>query len=278
MLELFGQIGESAAVEPVLGVAINKEEPKDIRRAALAAVQRFADTGIADKVLANYGEMEGDLRSNARNLLASRKPWAASLLAAVDAGRIDPKDFSTDQLKQLALFGDASFTAQIEKHWGKIEDQSPGEIRARIHGINVSLGLAPGDKGRGKGLFTKNCATCHTLFGEGNKIGPDLTSADRKNRTFLLTSIVDPSSVIRKEYIPYTIACIDGRLLTGIIVEGTPQTTTIVDAKNQRTVLSQEDIEEMKPSPKSLMPDRLLDELSAQEVRDLMSYLESDAP
>ena len=75
----------------------------------------------------------------------------------------------------------------MAKHWGKIGQATPGEKRARIAWLRAELGRGAGDAADGKELFTKHCAACHTLFGEGGKVGPDLTTADRKNRDYLLT-------------------------------------------------------------------------------------------
>ena len=127
-------------------------------------------------------------------------------------------------------------------------EETPAEKRARIHGISVSMNLASGDAERGKPLFAKHCGICHTLFGEGNKVGPDLTGAERKNRDFLLTSIVDPNAVIRKEFFNYVVQTKDGRVLTGLIVESTPTLVTILDAKNQRTTLAQDEVDATEPS------------------------------
>src|SRR5262249_1684284 len=117
-----------------------------------------------------------------------------------------------------------------------------------------------------------------TLFGEGNKIGPDLTGTDRKNREFIITSIVDPSAVIRNEYVAYIVETKGGRLLTGLMAESTPKTITLLDEKNERTLIAREDIEEIKPSPQSLMPEKILDPLDDQQIRDLFSYLEGGGP
>ena len=65
----------------------------------------------------------------------------------------------------------------------------------------------------------KNCANCHVLYGVGIKIGPDLTAANRKDKDFLLTSLVDPSAVIRKEFANYSVKTKDGRTFSGTVVE-----------------------------------------------------------
>ena len=122
----------------------------------------------------------------------------------------------------------------------------------------------------------KTCAICHTLFGEGNKIGPELTGADRKNRDFLLANLVDPSAYIRAEYVSYNVEMKDGRALNGLMAESTPTTVTLLDANNQRTVLNRTEIKELKASAVSLMPEGLLDTLEPQQIRDLISYVQGD--
>ena len=83
-------------------------------------------------------------------------------------------------------------------------------------------------------MFRKQCGTCHTLFGEGEKIGPELTHANRRDREFLLASIVDPNAVVRKEFTNYTVQTIDGRILTGLIAEQDAKSLTLLTAKNER--------------------------------------------
>ena len=70
----------------------------------------------------------------------------------------------------------------------------------------------------------------------------------------------------------------DGRVLLGLIVEQSPQTVTLVDAKNDKTVIERSKIESLEPSGVSLMPEKLLDELTNDQVRDLFAYLQADGP
>ena len=99
------------------------------------------------------------------------------------------------------------------------------------------LNEGPGELANGQTLFVKHCATCHTLFGEGNKVGPDLTSADRRNRDALLINILDPSGTIRPEYVSQTALLTDGRVLTGLVSESGAGQLTFVDAKNQKVTV-----------------------------------------
>jgi putative heme-binding domain-containing protein len=147
-----------------------------------------------------------------------------------------------------------------------------------VRRFNNDLRAGAGSATAGRVLFGKHCATCHKLFGAGEAVGPDLTHANRKDRDYLLVSIVDPSAVIRKEHLAYNVQTTDGRSLSGLLVEQTPNAVTLLDGKNQRTKIARDKIESIRESPISLMPENLLKELKPQELRDLFSYLQRDNP
>src|SRR5207302_1093394 len=155
------------------------------------------------------------------------------------------------------------------KHWGNISGGTSEEKLAVVRRLNNDLRAGPGDTGKGKGIFRERCATCHQLFGEGTAVGPDLTHANRHDRDYLLLSLVDPSAVIRKEYLMHIVAMHDGRLLSGLLAEQSPQTITLLAAKGERTVVARDNIDQIRESPVSLMPDDLLKDIKPQGLRDL---------
>jgi putative membrane-bound dehydrogenase-like protein len=277
-VELLGQIGQADCV-PVLLDLLDAAKSDALRGAVLSALQPFADPRIAERVLALYPRLSATLRSRALGLLASRLDSVLALLRAVDAGRIAPRDVPLDQVRRLAQHKDERVRQLLVKHWGQIAPATAGEKIARIRSINLILSRGGrGDAGNGRALFQKNCATCHTLFGEGNKVGPDLTTADRKNREYLISQVVDPSAIIRPEFQAFSVEMKDGRSLVGLIVESSSGSVTLVDAKNEKTILPRNRIEHMEPSPTSLMPEKILDPLTDPELCDLFAYLQSDDP
>jgi putative heme-binding domain-containing protein len=277
LIEALGQIGKPECV-PALQELLAKSKSNALRLAALSALQAFPDPQVANHVLFLYPNLSGDLGTRAQTFLFSRPGSALAFLQAVDAGRIPPADVPLDQLRRAIQYDKSEIKNLVAKHWGQIGAPPPGARVARINSVLHLLGQGPGQPAAGKELFQKHCATCHTLFGEGNKIGPDLTTADRKNRSFLVTSIVDPSAIIRPEYVAHTVTTSDGRMLTGLIVDRSPTAITLVDAKTERTVLAQDKIESLDPSSVSLMPESILDPLDDQQIRNLFSYLQADSP
>jgi putative heme-binding domain-containing protein len=277
LIELLGQ-AEKADCVPALLNAMTKSKSDSLRAAILTALQSFADPSIAKTLLDIYATLTPGLRGKVHTLLLSRPASRLAFLKAVDAGSIAAKDVPLDQVRQLAASKDGQIARLVEKHWGKVAPPPPGAKIARINAILHALGQRPGDVAKGKGHFTKVCATCHTLHGEGNKIGPDLTTADRRNRQFMVTNIVDPSAIIRPEFVSQVIATKDGRQLTGLVIETNGDAFTLVNEKNERTLLTKQQIEAMEPSSVSLMPENLLDQFDEQQIRDLFAYIQSDGP
>jgi putative heme-binding domain-containing protein len=133
------------------------------------------------------------------------------------------------------------------------------------------------DAGRGKVLFQRACASCHILFGEGGKIGPDLTGSQRSNLQYLLENIVDPSAQVAENFRMSIVVLADGRVINGIVGSETEQTITVQTPTDNLVVLK-DDIEELRLSQLSIMPENLLEPLAPQEVRDLFDYLMQAQP
>ena len=215
------------------------------------------------------------LNSRIRDVLLGRKAGARAWLTAVDRGDIAASATPLEQVRQVALFEDAQLDSVVAKHWGKLQAASREEKLAEVRRLSNDVRAAAGNVAAGKLIYKKHCASCHQLFGEGTKLGPDLTTANRLDRQFMLITLVDPSSVIRKEFVSFVVTTKDGRVLNGLVAARDDASVTLVNAKNEKTTIAKGDIDEIRESPISLMPDDLYRQLKPQDLRDLFAYLES---
>jgi len=275
VLDLLGELKDQAAVGLLLGLSIGGDSAA-VRFAALSALGRFEGETIAFGLLAAYPRQVEAWRSRVRDLLLSRSSWARVYLKAIDGGAVPAGDVTLDQLGRFATLQAPDLAALVRKHWGVTRGTTHEERLAEVRRLNNDLRAAPGDPVRGRPLFRDRCANCHRLHGEGETIGPDLTYANRRDRDFLLVSLVDPGGVVRKEYQAYNVATKDGRVLTGLIVEQTPEVITLRDAKGERTKVVRSEVEELKELDVSLMPEALCKEFNPQQLRDLFSFLQSE--
>ena len=126
---------------------------------------------------------------------------------------------------------------------------------------------------RGRVVFQKTCAACHMLYGEGGKVGPDLTGSNRANLDYILLNSVDPSYDVPDAYKTVSVLTIDGRVVNGVLAEEDATRIVLKTPEQPRVVIAKEDIDIRKVSPKSMMPDGQLDRMKQQDVLDLIKYL-----
>jgi putative heme-binding domain-containing protein len=148
--------------------------------------------------------------------------------------------------------------------------------------------LAAGLRGRtnkiGKKIFTEaTCAQCHQVGDEGKAVGPALTdvwSRWKGDGSAILQEVLDPSHRIEPKYIVRKIVTADGEVISGIVVEETKDTISILPNPESKvpTVVNQEDIEDMVKSSVSIMPKKLMDRFTEDEIFELMAYLKNADP
>ena len=267
-------VAANASSSRLLQIAV-REDVDAVRLAALAGWARLGNDADAVQLVSGYAKWPTTLQSHLRSTLLGRKNWAAILLKSVDAGRISAKDFAAEELFAVKAYGDQDLDALVRKHWGNVRSATPEEKLAEVRRLNNDLRAATGDTKIGRTLFTKHCAACHRLHGEGGVVGPDLTHANRGDRDYLLVNLVDPSAMIRREYLSYTAETRDGRRITGIMTSQSPASIALTDAKVVSTTLKRDEIEALRESAVSLMPEGLLTPLKPQELRDLFAYLQA---
>jgi putative heme-binding domain-containing protein len=249
----------------------------DISQDAIRGLATINDPNTPDILLSHYSELKsGGAKAAAVATLASRPAWAARLLEAVQRGNIKRQEISAPDLRQLQRLNDATVNEKIGAIWPQL-DNSPGGKKQDYEKYKKLLTpsrLNAANASQGRAVFQQTCAVCHTMFGEGAKIGPDLTGSDRRNLDYLLDNILNPSAVVPETYRVSNISMKDDRVVTGIILNQTDRMVT-VQTPNEKLTLEKSGIDNIKPSQLSMMPDGLLNNLSEEQAANLFAYLMS---
>ena len=249
-----------------------------VRAAALRGLAAYDDPETPGTILQAYSSLSPAERRDALNTLASRADFARKLLAAVAAKTVPAADLTADLVRQMRNLKSRELDEQIAQSWGSVRDTPADRAReiARMKGMLTAKPAIPPDLNLGRAVFTKTCAQCHTLFGVGGKVGPELTGSNRADLDYLLANVLDPSALIGKDYLAHVVATRDGRVLTGIIRAEDKDAITLVTA-NETLVIPRSEVEQSKPSDQSMMPEGLWQPLSEPEIRSMVAYLAAPA-
>jgi putative membrane-bound dehydrogenase-like protein len=251
-------------------------DDRSMRSPALRALAAYKHGDTPKQILRVYAKLSDREKQDAIATLASRPVYALALLDAVEAKKIPRADVTPFTARQLQNLKNRAITARLNKSWGQLR-QSSAEKKALIEKYKNLLTpdvLAKADLSQGRAIFNKTCAQCHMLYGEGHKIGPDLTGSDRKNLHYVLENSVDPSAVIGSDYRLTNITTTKGRLVSGIIVEESDRAVTVQTA-TERIIVPVNEIEERTVASISMMPEGQLEKMTQGELRDLVGYLQS---
>ncbi len=302
--------GSGRALDEIRALALDSKAPTDQRRAALrtliearppelrkiceslvnlpglslAAIQglgTFDDPAAASRIIARYRSLTPQERPAALAVLASRPAFTRVLLDHV-ANPAKPTSIARQELspalaRQIRSFNDPLLTQKLAEVWGEARESS-ADKQALVSTLSAKLTPAfirRGDPGRGRALFASVCAGCHTLYGEGNAIGPDLTGSGRREVSYLIENLADPSAVVAADYLLHVITLKDGRVLNGMVATRNDRTLTLRNV-GQETVIDRADIARDEQLAASLMPEGLLTAFNDTQLSDLISYLMSE--
>lgn len=248
-----------------------------MRGAALRGLAHYNDPKTPSLILPLYGSLSESEKTDAVTTLISRPSYALALLDAIAEKKVPRADLTAFQARQLLALKDARVSDRLNAVWGAI--RSPAKDRdallARYKKLATSDEVKKANLSAGRHVWAKTCANCHTLFGEGGKIGPDLTGSQRRNAEYILTKVLDPGAAVPRDYQLSRIVTTTGRVMTGVVKQENEKVLLLQTATEEVRVLKS-DIETRDALGGSLMPEGQLATLSDAEIRDLLAYLASE--
>jgi putative membrane-bound dehydrogenase-like protein len=212
------------------------------------------------------------VRPVAIRVLLARSEWTGQLLDAMEAGGVPAADLSLDQKAALASHPTrriAMRARRLLEAGGGLPNADRQKVLQELHHLTEEKG----DAAAGKVVFKNQCAKCHMHSGEGAKIGPDLTGMAVHPKHELLVHLIDPSRSVEGNFRVYSVLTGDGVVINGLLASETKTSIELIDSEAKKHIVQREDIESLRASPKSLMPDGFEKQVKPEELRDLLEFL-----
>ncbi len=254
----------------LLAGLLGPQHPPDVQNAALRRLGEIDAERVAELLLDGWSGYSVSLRRAVIQTLSSRQTWRAALLRALEQGKVAPGEI--DAAARQALLHSAS--GKQRDRLARVFARSRAPRADVVARFRSALELE-GDVTRGIQVFERACAACHRVRGVGNEVGPNLASLTDRRPLSLLTAILDPNASVDGRYVSYVVLLRDGRVLTGMIARETAGAIVLVDQDGQERAVPRAEIEALRGTGKSLMPEGLEEQLSAQDIADLIALLRS---
>lgn len=257
------------ALTTALEALLKPGESSGCQRAAIDAARRSGRPELSAIVLAHWEQLNPQSRSAALDLLLMRKESVTELLKTMAAGTISSSAVSIDQRLILLQHPDETIrTTAIALFGGTVSANRKAVAEQYAKALELK-----GDVARGAVIFEKTCSKCHRIGLVGHNVGPDISDTRARARDALLYDVLDPNRRVDPQYTEYIVVTTDGRLLNGLMIAESTDSVTLRQPEGREQTIPRSDIEELKTTNKSLMPEGIERDVTVEQMADVLEFL-----
>lgn len=271
------ETGGDTARQALFEFLVSQPNSPGLLTDALRALAVFPDETVPGAILKAWSKLDPPARRVATEVLTTRRRWSGELLAAVDQKTIAPEEVSATARRALARSDDPALRDEANRLLGRYRPPEADKLKLIAEKRKVVLAGTP-DLNAGRAVAQATCFVCHKLHGEGAEVGPDLTGVGRSTLDALLQNVIDPNEVIGHGYENTEVELKDGTVLSGRVIEDTPNRIRLLASGPTEHVVARADIAEdrgrlrITRSELSLMPEGF-EQMPDADFRNLIWYL-----
>ena len=249
-----------------------------IQQQAVQTLGRIGTKDATSALLRRLPTLPADVQPAVVEAMTDREDSAIQLLELVRDKKIASSLINANQAQKMLSMKSKPLAELVSQHWGVVRtERDPARVDF-ISKMRNELRTSHGDPAAGRVVFKKVCGQCHKIYGEGAEVGPDITRNGRASFEQLLSNVFDPSLVIGASYQALTVVTNEGRVVSGLPLEDSPQRIVLKVQGDKQEIIARADIEEVVPSRLSLMPEGLEKQIPPQEMHDLFAFITLDKP
>lgn len=248
---------------------LNPRSGPTMQSAVIAALSKDGSENIAEILLSHWATHEPRVRKEAVAMMLSRATWTQKLLSAIAEGTVSAAEL--DLAQQQALLDHQNENIRMAAG-ASFKPRTSATRQAAIDRYTAAIN-DKGDPNLGRQVFQKHCSNCHRVQDTGHNVGPEIAAYSGKPVQALLISMLDPNQAIDPRYQAYVAVLNDGRTVTGLIAEEAASNLTLLAAEGKRETVLRSEIEQIRSTGKSLMPEGFEQNASPEDVNNLWAWL-----
>ena len=238
----------------------------------LEAVSLSDQSETGNAMVERFPDWTPNLRQAAIRILLSRAIWTEALIASLENNKLRISELSLDQKQALLQTGNKKITDKAKVILAR-GGGLPNADRQKVIDDTMFATTQSGDANLGKIVYKNQCSKCHQHQGEGVKIGPDMTGMAAHPKEELLIHIMDPNRDVEGNFRQYVVSTKGGKILTGMLASETKSSIELIDTEAKKQTVLRDDIDEIKASDRSLMPEGFEKQLSKPDLVNLLEFL-----
>ncbi len=246
-------------------------QPVDVQLATINAMSANGSEAAAEIVLDRWSELGPSVRGPALSLLLRRVSTTRQTLEAMAAGKMRPAVLNIDQRVRLLKHTDAAIRKLASDLFGGAVSSNRRQVTQQYQrALTLQASVDEGVK-----VFEKICAKCHRIDGIGHQAGPDISDVRNRSKAALLYDILDPNAKVEPRFTSYTVVTDDGRVFNGLIASETAEAVVLRMAEGKEQTIGRSEIDEIRASNISLMPEGVEKDISLQDMANLLEFLKA---
>ncbi|WP_182865584.1 PVC-type heme-binding CxxCH protein [Stieleria mannarensis] len=251
---------------------VTPQTPPAVSLGIIAALEKSRWDEVGIELVDRLATMTPALKKATFSQLLKRPASTAALLDAAESGDVSLDELALDQKQSLAAHPDR----QLRRRAQKLFEQGgslPDADRQKVLDTYLVATEKSGDADKGLAIFKEHCSKCHVHGNIGVAIGPNLTGMAVHPKKELLTHILDPSRNVEGNFRAYSLLSVDGIVLTGMLASESRTAVELVDTEGKKKSVLREDIDQLRMSTKSIMPEGFEKSISIDAMADLLEFL-----
>ncbi|PHR96478.1 MAG: cytochrome C [Blastopirellula sp.] len=250
---------------------LDNQFPPNLQQAVLETLHQYDDPQVAETLLKRWSQLSPAIRATALDLLLSNSAWTIEFLTQIEQGKLPLAEVSFAQLQVMKQ----NPNSKIKKLTTRLLSQSGVSNRKDVVASYQAALQLSGNIEKGRLLFRETCASCHKLEGVGDQLGPNLATTKARGKATIMLNILDPNREVDPRFLNYLVLTSSGKTHSGVISSETATSITLQQTGKQTTAILRADIELLRSTGLSIMPEGLEKKINLQSMADLLSYLES---
>lgn len=261
---------EFANAQELFKASLESSKSPMVHQAALEALAKYEGIDAALLVISAWPGLGPKAKATALEALLSRNSSTELLLDAITAKKIPKGEVDLGRLKLASGKKDSPLAKKI----AQLADASSSSRLEVFNQYKKAL-ETQGDKMRGKEVFKAQCSACHQLESVGKSVGADLSAARSRGLESILLNIIDPNREVKPAFVTYVVTMTSGKIITGMIASESANSLILWKTDHQNETILRNNIEEMRSTGISFMPEGVEKNISISAMADLLAYLDS---